>query len=80
MPLITELYAFITTEEPGEEGVPAIQLGTMMYPLFGADTTRMEDLRRMAQGLSNATGMKMTLAKFSVREDLDTITPQGGTA
>lgn len=78
MPRITELYAFIVTEAPGEEGVPAIRLNdNMVYPLFGADQARVDSLRKMAQELSNTTGMTMKLARFSVREELEEITPQG---
>lgn len=76
MPLITELYAFIATEAPGDEGVPAMSIGDKVYPLFGADVQRVDQLRMYAQAISNHTGTTITLAKFSVREELETITPQ----
>lgn len=77
MPLITELYAFIATEEPGEEGVPAISSGPWMMPLFGADQARVDSLRNHAQLIADSTGRVLTLARFSIREDIEQITPQG---
>lgn len=80
MPLITELFAFIATEKPGEEGITAVQRGSMLMPLIGADATRVDSLRAHAQVVANTSGMHFTLARFSVREDLEVITPQGGKA
>lgn len=77
MPLITELYAFIATEAPGEEGVPAISSGPWMMPLFGADQARVDSLRTHAQLIADTTGKTLTLARFAVREELEIITPQG---
>ena len=77
--LITELYAFIATEKEGE-GVAAVRLGDTMFPLFGADQARVDSLRTLAQDVANRTGMTLTLARFQLREDLDTITPAGQVA
>lgn len=74
--IITELFAFIATEEQGE-GLAAVQLRSMMMPLIGADPDRVASLRQMAQKVVDETGLPLTLARFSVREDLETITPAG---
>lgn len=76
-PVITELYAFIASEPDGE-GVAAVQLGSMMMPLVGADAARVESLRKMAQQVADQTGMTLTLARFAVRENMATITPRAG--
>lgn len=77
--VITELYAFIATEDMGE-GLAAVQLASMMMPLIGADAARVASLRQMAQKVVNETGLPLTLARFSVREDLETILPAGAAA
>jgi hypothetical protein len=73
--IITELYAFIATEDLGE-GIPAIQLNGMMMPLVGADAARVETLRKLAQQVADGTGRTLTLARFAVRENMATITPR----
>ncbi len=77
MPIITELFAFIATEAPGEEGITAMQNGGMFMPLIGADAARVDSLRERAQVVANTSGMVVTLARFTVREDLEEIVPQG---
>lgn len=74
--LITEMYAFIATEEQGE-GVAAVRLDNTMMPLIGADQARVDSLRHLAQQVADRSGMKLTLARFHLREDLETITPAG---
>jgi hypothetical protein len=77
--IITELYAFIATEDLGE-GIPAVQLSGMMMPLVGADAARVESLRHLAQQVADSSGRTLTLARFTVRENMATITPRGKTA
>jgi hypothetical protein len=78
MPLkINEMYAFIC-DEPDGEGIPAVSMGPMMMPLVGADMTRIDSLREHAQLVADQSGRKITLVKFSVREELGTILPQQG--
>lgn len=76
MPLkIDELYAFIA-EEPDGEGLAAHQLGAMMMPLIGADAARVDSLRALAQHVADQTGRPLRLCRFSVREELEEITPR----
>lgn len=76
------MYAYISHEkgDPDDEGVTAFLSGpTLMrqwMPMVGADEKRMVSLRPMAQGIANTTGQKVTLVKFSVRTDLETIDPE----
>jgi len=78
MPLkITEMYAFIA-HEPDGEGIPCFQFGDTLFPLVGADTARVDSLRQMAQVIADTSGMTLTLARFTVREELETITPREG--
>ena len=69
---IDEMFAFIVVDTDGTEGVPAIQTPTGAMPLMGADMARVESIRPFAEGMAKC-GLKVTLAKFSVREDLEVI-------
>lgn len=62
---INELFAFISKDENGNEGVMAV-LGPdgIMMPLIGADTMRTDALRPVADMISSATGMKYELRHF----------------
>lgn len=74
--VIVELYAFIA-QGPQGEGVAGYMdpaTNTMM-PLVGADQARVDSLRALAQTVSTVTGLDLTLARFTVRTDLDTIRP-----
>ena len=76
---INTLYAFILVDSDGTEGVPAFKGdGNMIFPLIGADLTRVEQLRSVAQELADAHGKPITLAHFSVRTDQEVIAPRQG--
>lgn len=80
MPKIEAMYAYITHEkgDPYDEGVAAFlpPMTHQWMPMVGADEERMVSLRPIAQELADATGQKITLVKFSVRTDLETIDPK----
>lgn len=84
MPKIEVMYAYISHEkgDPDDEGVTAFLQGPALMrqwmPMVGADEARMASLKVMAQGIANTTGQKITLVKFSVRTDLETIEPEKG--
>ncbi len=77
MPKIDCLFAFITADTgPEDEGIVAAHMGDKWLPLVGADMDRIDSLRPLARQISQATGKNIVLAKFSVREDLEEITPR----
>ncbi len=83
MPKIEELYAYIghEKEDTNDEGLTAYMVPGLKkwVPLVGADDARMTSLKPMAQMIANRSGQTITLVKFSVRTDLETIDPmQGG--
>ena len=78
MPRIEELYAYIAHEEgdPDDEGLTAFRGSSGAWvPMVGADEKRMMSLKLTAQGIATITGQKITLVKFSVRTELETIIP-----
>lgn len=76
---IEAMYAFISTDDEGNEGLCGIQtLDGMMMPLIAADPERVESLRSVAKRLAaqrGVTGKEIKLVKFATREELETITP-----
>jgi len=71
---IDEMFAFIVVDEDGTEGVPAINgPNGMMLPLMGADRARVESLRSIVARDPMLRGKRITLAKFSQRENLEVI-------
>lgn len=81
MPVIKELFAFIICDKSEQdEGVPGVSTPQGIMPLMGADFERAKSLRGIAQTLANESGKTITLAKFSVREDVETLQPALGEA
>lgn len=68
---ITELYAFISKDENGHEGIMGFltDYGTMM-PMIGADTDRIDSLRPLADRISKTTGIKYEIRYFGQNKDI----------
>jgi hypothetical protein len=71
---IDEVFVFVASDADGE-GVPAFLSGDVMLPLVCADKARVDSLRGMAKKLARESGNKITLCRFSVREELEVIEP-----
>ena len=76
MPKITELFAFIAEDGPEDEGIVAMTVGDMLMPMVGADMDRVESLRPIAENIARIYSQKIILAKFTIRTDLEEITPK----
>jgi hypothetical protein len=77
MPKITKMFAFVIEDKgPDDEGVPAAMSpdGKWM-PLMGADLTRIESLKPIAQQMADQAQKPIRIVEFSVREDVGLITP-----
>lgn len=70
---IDEMFAYVCLDDDGTEGVPAFLSNGVAYPLMGADTTKMEQYRPLAEQIARERGLKITLCKFSKREELEVI-------
>lgn len=62
--LITELYAFVSVDEDGGEGICAYSSGLMMLLMIGADMERVDYLMPIAQDISNLSGKPITVRRF----------------
>jgi len=70
---IDQMFAFIVVDDDGTEGVCAFNGPNGPVPMVGADMARVESLRPIAQMLANALKKPVTVAKFSIREDIEVI-------
>lgn len=77
MPKITEMFAWVSTEPDGGEGICAAQMvmeGQLIYmPLIGADANRVESLRSTVIEIHRQTGHPIKLVKFSSMEVIESI-------
>lgn len=69
MPLITELFAFISEDEPGDEGIIGMNMpdGTW-YPFIGANMDRVVSLKPFADKIAAISGKPYKIAKFEMKE------------
>ena len=68
--IVDELFAFIATDEDGDEGVIAAEMGDMMMPLVAADLTRVNDLAKIANAIKQQTGVDYKLKHFKLLGDV----------
>jgi hypothetical protein len=74
---ITTVSAFLAVDEKDEEGIIGMQVaGGSWVPFVMADETRLNQLRPHAENIARQSGRKIKLVRFSMREDLETISPQ----
>jgi len=69
---ITTLHAFICRETADDEGLVAIQVGGLWFPLIAADERRVESLRPKAQQIAAETGKRIELVRFVRGQVLET--------
>jgi hypothetical protein len=75
---ITELYAFVSVGEDGDEGVCGFQDGKgVWWPLVAADAARLKDWFPIAEALAIERNTEIKLLRFTVRTLLSTINRDG---
>jgi len=74
MPLVTELFAFIAEEEPGEEGVMGVMVNGTWTPLIGADMNRIHSLKPIADQISEASRLPYKLLHFKLEGEITDLT------
>jgi hypothetical protein len=72
---ITTVWAFLSVNGDDEEGIIGMNLGDGWMPFVCADAARVESLRPLAVAITSRTGRGLTLARFSVREDVEVVPP-----
>ena len=69
---IHEMYVFVTVDEHGNEGIPALKLGATAFPMVvhSAASPLLEALKRHAVELSQK-GSRVKLLKFTTRTEVE---------
>lgn len=71
------IYAYVGEDDNGNQGIIAGMIpGMGAFPLVAMDMARVESLRHIAVEAANKVGKPVTLCRFSIRSDLDTINPK----
>lgn len=70
---INQMFAFVLVDEDGTEGVPAVQVEGVWFPLMGADMARVDSLKRLALQEPSFRGKRLTIVRFGHRETIGTI-------
>ena len=71
---IARVYAWIAEEPDGGEGILTMQSPSgRMIPLIGADRTRIEGYRDLAENVADHTGYPVRLKVFSGSTVIDTV-------
>lgn len=71
---IDQIFAAVSTEENGDEGVCTVMMGDMWVPLLAADVERLDWIREKAAEVGAASGRKIRLIRLSTREELEILT------
>lgn len=72
---IEDVWAFISVDEKGDEGLCAIPTQMGMMPMIAADEARLKDLMPQAQKLADMTKKKIKLIKLTNRQEVEVIVP-----
>lgn len=70
---ITAIHAICGIGDDDEEGIPAFTTPDGPVPMIATDRVRLDQLTKMAQQVSDATGQNFKVVRFSVREDIGEI-------
>lgn len=73
--VIADIYAFVAVHPDGDEGILGQSIGGVLMPLIGADLTRLQQLRPMAEQIAKESGKVVKLVRFTNRTELDVIQP-----
>jgi hypothetical protein len=67
---ISQVTAFVSLDENGNEGVLGAKLGETFYPLICADDERIQQMFPIAEDISKTMEMPYRVLRFSAREDV----------
>ena len=70
---IDQLFAFVATDEDGNEGLCGFRSANGWIPMVGADMAMVEHLRPIALATAKASGQPIKLCLFKTREEVEDI-------
>lgn len=68
--VVDELFAFVATDDDGDEGVMAALMGETWYPLVAADLVRIQQFAPLANAAAKETGVEFKLKHFKLLGDV----------
>jgi hypothetical protein len=76
LPRIGSLWAYLSKDDDGNEGVCAapIEPGGACLPLIAADQERLKSITPIAEQIARLSGMTIILVEFTTRTELREIT------
>jgi hypothetical protein len=72
---IDQLFAFISRDKDGTEGVIGMMMPNGLMPLIGADVARVDSYMKYAQNMADQMGVPIQVCLFSNRELVREIVP-----
>lgn len=72
---IEKITAYILRDQDGTEGIVGTVTPMGLMPMIGADIARVTQLETIAQMVADTTGLTITVAEFTVRENVRQIEP-----
>jgi len=72
---LEQLFAFVSVDAQGSEGIIAAQGTTGPMPLVATDEAKVEQLRPIAMSVAKRSGITVKLVRFRGREELETYSP-----
>lgn len=71
---IEQMYAFIALDPADNtEGIVSFFSAAGRTPMVGADMKMVDKLRPLAEKIARQSGMKITLCRFEIRTELETL-------
>lgn len=72
---IKTMYVGIVIQDNGTEGIPTFVKNNLTLPLIASDITSLETMKKAAQNVANLHGARVTLVKFTTREEIQIMEP-----
>lgn len=76
MKKIDAVWICVVKEDEKDEGIPAIRLGDMYYPLLTANEGLLASIKKEAQTVANENNAEVRVLKFTNAELIETIKPE----
>ena len=70
---IDEIWAWVSQDDAGNEGIISVSSPAGQLPLIAADKERLKSLRPIIRELYGKTKKKIVLIKLSQRTDIETL-------
>lgn len=67
---IDKLWAYLSRDENGNEGLCAASVNGMLTPLIAADQARLNNITPIAETIATLTGKTVILVEFTGRNEL----------